>query len=303
MQSIDLHGIVAYPITPFHDSDGSVDDEMLVRLTDRLIDSGVHAIAPLGSTGESAYLSESEWRHVVETSVGRVAGRVPVIVGISELTTAAAARRAVYAEQAGADAIMVLPTSYWKLGEEEVFQHYARIAAATGLPIMAYNNPATSGIDMSPELMIRMTREIDNVCMIKESSGDIQRMHRIHELSGGTVPFFNGSNPLALEAFAAGASGWCTAAACLIPEQTLSLYAAAQAGDMAAARATFYRQLPLLQFILKGGLPKTVKAGLRLSGLEVGAPRHPVLPLDAAGCAALAAILSAVTGEDASLAA
>ncbi|MEI2430890.1 dihydrodipicolinate synthase family protein [Lysobacter yananisis] len=164
---------------------------------------------------------------------------------------------------------------------------------------MAYNNPATSGIDMSPELMIRMVREIDNVCMIKGSSGDIQRMHRIHELSGGTVPFFNGSNPLALEAFAAGATGWCTAAACLIPEQTLSLYAAVRSGNLAAARQTFYRQLPLLQFILKGGLPKTVKAGLQLQGLDVGAPRHPVLPLDEAGCRALATILGQVASGEA----
>ncbi|MEH6416085.1 dihydrodipicolinate synthase family protein [Pseudomonas sp. CGJS7] len=299
----NFHGIVAYPITPFHDHDGTVNAAMLTRLIDRLIDSGVHAIAPLGSTGESAYLSEAEWRHVVEISVVHVDKRVPVIVGISELTTDAAARRAVFAEQAGADAIMVLPTSYWKLSEDEVFQHYASIAESTRLPIMAYNNPATSGIDMSPELMIRMTREIDNVRMIKESSGDIQRMHRIRELSDGQVPFFNGSNPLALEAFAAGASGWCTAAACLIPEQTLSLYAAAKAGDMNLARQTFYRQLPLLQFILKGGLPKTVKAGLRLDGLEVGSPRNPVLPLDAAGCDALAAILRKVNGEGAALAA
>lgn len=297
MHSIDLHGIVAYPITPFHAHDGSIDADTLARLIDRLVDSGVHAIAPLGSTGESAYLSEAEWRYVVELSVARVAGRLPVIVGISELTTDAAARRAVFAERAGADAIMVLPTSYWKLSEDEVFQHYARIAAATRLPIMAYNNPATSGIDMSPELMVRMTREIDNVRMIKESSGDIQRMHRIRELSDGTVPFFNGSNPLALEAFAAGAAGWCTAAACLIPEQTLSLYAAARAGDLDLARKTFYRQLPLLQFILKGGLPKTVKAGLRLHGLDVGAPRHPVLPLDPAACQTLAAILRKVGGE------
>lgn len=135
-----------------------------------------------------------------------------------------------------------------------------------------------------------MIPEIDNVRMIKASSGDIQRPRRIRELSDGQLPFFNGSNPLALEAFAAGASGWRTAAACLIPEQTLSRYAAAQAGDLDLARQTFYRQLPLLQFILKGGLPKTAKAGLCLDGLEVGSPRNPVLPLDAAGCDALACV-------------
>ena len=135
--------------------------------------------------------------------------------------------------------------------------------------------------------------------MIKESPGDIQRMHRIHALSGGAVPFFNGSDPLALEAFAAGATGCCTAAACLIPEQTRSLYAAVRCGDLAAARKTFYRQQPLLQFILKGGLPKTVKAGLRLQGLDVGAPRHPLSPLDEAGCRALAAILGQVGAGEA----
>jgi 4-hydroxy-tetrahydrodipicolinate synthase len=256
-----------------------------------LINSGVHAIAPLGSTGESAYLSDEEWEEVAEVSVRQVDKRVPTVVGISDLTTRNAVRRAKFAERVGADAVMVLPISYWKLSEREIVQHYAAIADAITIPIMVYNNPATSGIDMTPELVAHMVKEIDNITMVKESTGDIQRMHRLHQLSDGAIPFYNGSNPLALEAFTAGATGWCTAAPNLIPELNIRLYEAVCKGDMIEAQRAFYQQLPLLQFILKGGLPTTVKAGLRLLGVEAGVPRTPLLPLDEAGISQLTTLL------------
>ncbi|HZA29698.1 MAG TPA: dihydrodipicolinate synthase family protein, partial [Gammaproteobacteria bacterium] len=142
-----------------------------------------------------------------------------------------------------------------------------------------------------PELVAHMVKEIDNITMVKESTGDIQRMHRLHQLSDGAIPFYNGSNPLALEAFAAGATGWCTAAPNLIPELNIRLYEAVCKGDMIEAQRAFYQQLPLLQFILKGGLPTTVKAGLRLLGVEAGVPRTPLLPLDEAGISQLTTLL------------
>lgn len=104
---------------------------------------------------------------------------------------------------------MVLPMSYWKFSEREILQHYGAIADAISLPIMVYNNPATSGIDLLPKFIMQMAKAIPNVTMVKESTGDIQRMHRLQELSDGTLRFYNGSNPLALVSFAAGASGWC----------------------------------------------------------------------------------------------
>jgi 4-hydroxy-tetrahydrodipicolinate synthase len=189
MQNTEFRGIIAYPVTPFKGNGETVDTETLPRLIDQLIDNGAHAIAPLGSTGESAYLTDAEWEEVAEVAIKQVNQRVPTIIGISELTTQSAVRRAKFAEQVGANAIMVLPISYWKLSEVEVFQHYAAIAEAIGIPIMVYNNPATSGIDLSPELIARMVKEIDNLTMVKESSGDIQRMHRLYELSEGTIPF------------------------------------------------------------------------------------------------------------------
>jgi 4-hydroxy-tetrahydrodipicolinate synthase len=277
-----IHGIIAYPITPFG-RDGGVDTATLITLLEKLVGAGVHAIAPLGSTGEAAYLTEDEFDSVVDTTVNTVGHRVPLIVGASDLTTANTVRRARYAQHAGADAVMILPVSYWKLSTREIAQHYATVAAALDIPIMAYNNPATSGIDMSPELLVQMFTEIDNLTMVKESTGDLDRMLRIKELTGNTLPFYNGSNPLILDALTAGASGWCTAAPNLRPQPCLDLYAAAQAGDYAAAKAIYEDLSPLLRFIVAGGLPTTVKAGLNLLGTHVGDPRPPLLPLDEAG--------------------
>ena len=271
-----LNGIIAYPITPFH-ADGTAPDlPKLGQTIELLLAQGCDAIAPLGSTGESAYLSLDEWQQVARHSVQVVAKRVPVIVGISELTTAQALSKVRFAADIGADALMVIPVSYWKLSDEEILSYYQAIADAVALPIMVYNNPATSGVDMSPELIVRMFNAIAQITMVKESSGDIQRMHKIQQLSGGKLPFYNGCNPLALEALCAGASGWCTAAPNLLGELPKALFNQVKAGDLAAAQANFYRQLPLLSYIVSGGLPKTIKAGLALKGLDVGVPRQPL---------------------------
>ncbi|MDT3716814.1 dihydrodipicolinate synthase family protein [Pseudomonas soli] len=289
-----FHGIIGYTITPFSADGEQLDLPALGQSIDRLIADGSHAIAPLGSTGEGAYLSDSEWQQVAQYSLERIAKRVPSIVSVSDLTTAGAVRRARFAQQHGADAVMVLPAAYWKLSEAEIVQHYRAIGAAIDLPIMLYNNPATSGTDMPVELILRIVREVDNVTMVKESTGDIQRMHKLQLLGEGQVPFYNGCNPLALGAFVAGATGWCTAAANLIPELNLRLYQAVQSGELEQAKALFYRQLPLLDFILKGGLPATIKAGLEMTGLPVGEPRRPVFGLDAEGRDKLKTLLDAL---------
>ena len=295
MSTPDIHGIIGYTITPFSADGEHLDLDALGQSIDRLVDSGVHAIAPLGSTGEGAYLSDLEWDRVCEFSIQHVAKRVPTVVSVSDLTTAKAVRRARFAQAQGADVVMVLPASYWRLSEAEILAHYQAIGNSIQVPIMLYNNPATSGTDMSPELILRIFNAVENVTMVKESTGDIQRMHRLHVLGEGQVPFYNGCNPLALEAFAAGAKGWCTAAPNLIAPLNLELYAAILANDLERARALFYRQLPLLDFILKGGLPATIKAGLRNTGLEVGNPRLPVSPLDDGACKQLERLIAALS--------
>jgi 4-hydroxy-tetrahydrodipicolinate synthase len=289
----DIHGIIAYPVTPFTtDAAAGIDAVRLAALVDRLVSAGVHAIAPLGSIGELAYLEEPEFDAVVDTTTVTVDGRLPVIVGVSDVTTAKTIRRARYAEKAGADAVMILPVSYWMLTEREIVQHYRSIGDAIGIPIMAYNNPATSGVDMRPELLVSMFETIDNVTMVKESTGDLSRMQRIAELSGGRLPFYNGSNPLVLDALRAGASGWCTAAPNLRPQPCIDLYEAVCAGELEKAQIIYDDLKPLLEFIVAGGLATTVKAGLDLLGSPAGDPRAPLLPLDEHGRVQLQGLLA-----------
>lgn len=290
MSENKIHGIIGYTITPF-DKNGKLDINGTEQCIDRLIANGVHAIAPLGSTGEGAYLTDDEWEQVAKASIDHVAGRVPTIVSVSALTTERTITNAKKAESLGADAVMVLPIAYWKLSEDEIVDHYRAIGDAISIPIMLYNNPGTAGVDLSVDLIMRIVKEVENVTMIKESTGDIQRMHQLYLRSDGKLPFYNGCNPMALEAFVAGATGWCTAAPNLIPELNCKLYGAIKSGDLAEAKDLFYRQLRILDFILKGGLPTTIKAGLRLTGLPVGDPRLPLQPLDQTGCKQLSDLL------------
>ena len=143
---------------------------------------------------------------------------------------------------------------------------------------MAYNNPSTGGVDMSPNLLERLL-EIPNVTMIKESTGDIQRMHYLKNNLKQKVDFFNGSNPLALGAFVAGASGWCTAAHNLIPELNVALYKNMHAGNLSQAQDIFYKQIDVLKFIVEKGLPRSIQAGLEILGKEGGHLRSPLKPL------------------------
>ena len=279
---MNLTGIIGYPVTPFSQDNKQIDLDKLGRVIDVLLEAKVDAIAALGSAGEAAYLSEAEWKQVAEYTVQHVAGKVPVIIGIAELTTAQAVNFAQHAHQIGADMIMLSPFSYYKLSEAEIFQHYDTVAGASPLPIMIYNNPATCGVDMSPAFMLSMVERIPTASMIKESTGDIQRMHKIYTLSDGKVPFFNGCNHMALEALNAGASGWCTAAPCLIGDKPKQLFDAIKQGENEKAQALFYQQYAFLEFIVSSGLAAAVKSGLALQGMDVGGPRKPLLPLNEA---------------------
>lgn len=277
MKNNPFKGIIAYPITPF-DQDEKVDIVLYKKLLERLIASGAHAVAPLGSTGVMPYLTDEEKEAITEATIDQVKGKVPVLVGVSNLTTERTIHHAKFAESAGANAVMIIPMSYWKLTDDEIVQHYDAVAKQISIPIMAYNNPATGGVDMSPALLKRLL-QIPNVTMVKESTGDVQRMHYLQRELGEDVAFYNGSNPLALAAFSAGATGWCTAAPNLIPKLNLDLYTAIQKNDLQEAQKVFYKQLNLLKFIVNKGLPRAIKAGLEIQGIEAGFLRSPLKSL------------------------
>lgn len=285
-------GIIAYPITPF-DKEEKVDISLYKKLLERLLVSGSHGVAPLGSTGVMPYLTDEEKEAVTEATIEQVKGRVPVLVGVSNLTTERTIYHAKFAEKAGADAVMIIPMSYWKLSDDEIVKHFDAVAKQITVPIMAYNNPATGGVDMSPALLKRIL-EIPNVTMIKESTGDVQRMHYLKRELGDDVAFYNGSNPLALAAFAAGATGWCTAAPNLIPNLNTDLYNAIQNNDLNEAQQVFYKQLNLLKFIVNKGLPRAIKAGLEIQGIDGGFLRSPLKSLTESEVKELGLILEEV---------
>ncbi|AMJ63245.1 dihydrodipicolinate synthase family protein [Bosea sp. PAMC 26642] len=276
-----MEGIIAYPVTPFDQAGIGVDKAALLAVTENLLRTCPAAIAFLGSAGESAYLSDDEWYSAAHWGISIVSGRVPVIIGIAELTTASAVAKARYAEAVGADMLMVIPVSYWKLSDAEIFEHISAIASATALPIMLYNNPVTSGVDMLPNLLVRLVQELPSVKSIKESSGDINRMHSIRKISGDAIPFYNGSNRLVFDALQAGASGWCTASPNLLDTKPAELFRLFRAGKLSEARSLFDAIFPVLEFLAARGLPATVKSGLALRGLNVGEPRRPLHPLSA----------------------
>ncbi len=295
MNKVPFKGIIAYPVTPF-DNNENVDIPLFKKQVERLVTAGSHGIAPLGSTGVMPYLNDTEKEAITEATMQQVAGRVPVLAGVSNLTTEKTVYHAKFAEKAGAAAVMIIPMSYWKLTDDEIVKHYDAVASGISIPIMAYNNPATGGVDMSPALLKRLL-QIPNVTMIKESTGDIQRMHYLRKELGEDVAFFNGSNPLALAAFAAGARGWCTAAPNLIPELNMALYEAVQENDLEKARNLFYRQVDLLKFIVAKGLPRSVKAGLDLLGIGGGGLKSPLQPLSESETEELDRILSAIKSK------
>ncbi|MFD7668722.1 dihydrodipicolinate synthase family protein [Streptomyces sp. NPDC059788] len=282
MATPHLQGIISYPVTPFAPDTGEVDLDALRRLTGALVEAGSHAVAPLGSAGESAYLAESEWDAVCETVLQGVDGRVPTLVGVSHWSTRGTVRRARVAARHGATAIMVLPQVYWKLTHAELEQHFATVAAATDLPVMLYNNPGTSGVDLLPETVVALARKIPNITMVKESSGDVARFRALRDMSDGTLSVYNGNNPVALDAFRSGAVGWCTAAPCLVPAWCLALHSAAMDEDKQRADAILAELLPFLKFIVGHGLPRAVKAGLEIRNRTAGPPRAPLLPLPGA---------------------
>ncbi|MEZ0182351.1 dihydrodipicolinate synthase family protein [Flavobacterium oncorhynchi] len=296
MKNKQFKGIIAYPITPF-DENEKVDIKLYKQLLERLIVSGSHAVAPLGSTGVMPYLNDEEKEAITEATVEQTKGRVPILVGVSNLTTEKTIYHAKAAEKAGADAVMIIPMSYWKLSDDEIVKHYDTVAKQISIPIMAYNNPATAGIDMSPALLKRLL-EIPNVTMIKESTGDVQRMHYLKKELGEDVAFYNGSNPLALSAFAAGAAGWCTAAPNLIPELNIALYNAIQNNDLKEAQKVFYKQINLLKFIVEKGLPRAIKSGLNSMGIDGGKLRKPLLPLTEKESSELSTILKLVNDSN-----
>jgi len=275
-----FEGILAALVTPMTDQQ-ELDLDALEAQVEFLISRGVHGLAPLGSTGEYYALSAREREAVVRTTIRAAGGRVPVIVGTNAGSTREVVQLSRQAEQLGADGLLLAPPYYSLPTVDELCEHFREVAAAIDIPIVLYNYPGRTGVDMTPEVVERLSA-LEPVRYLKESSGQVSRVSQVLGLCGERVTVFCGCDTAALESFVLGAAGWVTGVANFIPEQTVELFElAVRQQDFEQARRLYYRLLPLLQMAEQSGrYTQVCKAGCALAGRPVGPPRAPLRPLD-----------------------
>jgi dihydrodipicolinate synthase/N-acetylneuraminate lyase len=284
-----FEGIIPAVTTPFDAAD-EVDVAALKSNVAALIDAGVHGLVACGTMGEAGSLSADERRTVVGAVVEAAGGRVPVTVGVSSGSALNSLAYALDAKALGATAIMSLPPLGYRADDDEVVTFFTELASGAGLPLMAYNNPEASGVDMPPELIVRLYEEVDGVAAIKECSGDVRRIPAILNATS-ELEVLVGGDDWALEGFAAGATGWVTGVAVVAPREVVELYDAVNAGELARARALYRRLLPIARFDMTPKLVQYFKAAQDAVGYHGGPTRPPRLPLNAAERAALEAAI------------
>lgn len=289
----EISGLLTALTTPFA-ADGAIDDDRLRWVVDRSVDAGVDAVVAAGGTGEFATLSDAERLHLIEVVVDHTAGRVPVVAQTGALTRAGAIALSREAEAAGADCLMISLPWYEPLTLPEITRYVEGVAGSVELPIMLYNNPFTTGVNLSVETIARFGREIDNVRYVKDSSKDWEQALRLIHHHRDDIGLIMGWDSFSFAAMVEGATGFMAGAANLVPDEIVAVVRSLRAGDVATARAQWDRVFPVIDALLDIPFSQGVKAGLRLRGEPVGAPREPLLDLPPAELVALEVALKAL---------
>ncbi len=274
-----FEGVIPAALTPFDES-GAVDAAALTATAEHLVETGMNGLVGTGTMGEAQSLSRDERRLVIETLVAAAGGRVTVTAGVSSETPARSIAYAEDAANAGAGALMLLPSLGYEGDAREIEAFYRAVAEATELPLMAYNNPKASGIDMPPALIARLA-EIDGVVAIKECSGDARRLAELINATDG-LEVLVGGDDWALEGFCAGATGWISGVANIAPGECNELLRLCGEGHLDEAREVYARILPLARLDMRSKLVQFFKAAMDLTGQTGGPCRPPRLELTAA---------------------
>jgi len=264
-------------VTPFR-SNEDLDLEGYRSNIDFYIESRVHGLVVGGSTGEFASLHPDEHKEIIKAAVDQVNGRVPVLAGTAHCATRYTIEMSKFAEDAGVDGLLIVPPFYSKPKDDEIYQHYAAVSKAVNIPIMLYNNPFTSKVDMKPELIQKLSK-LPNVTHVKESSSDITRIWKIRQLTNDKLIVFCGADNLAFESFAMGAKGWICVGANVLPRECSELYElAVMKKNLEAATNLYNRLLPMANLLEDTGMFAGLsKAGLDLLGRAGGRPRRPMI--------------------------
>jgi 4-hydroxy-tetrahydrodipicolinate synthase len=288
-----LSGLSAFPITP-SDAGGRIDADALRRLLEPLIAAGVDSIGLLGSTGTYAYLTREERRRAVTIAAAAIGGRVPLLVGIGALRTDDAIRLAQDARAAGADAGLLAPVSYTPLTDAEVFAHFEAVAGEGGLPIVLYDNPATTHFRFTPDLIGRIARLPGIVaakCAAPEPAAAAAGVAALREAVPACFPIGFSGDWNVTETLIAGGAAWFSVAGGLFPRTCLAIVRAVEAGDLARARALNAELEPLWALFKAHSSLRIVYALADLLGLCRAEPPRPIQPLPPEIRAAVAATL------------
>ena len=257
-----IHGSMVAIVTPF--KNGKIDEKALKDLIEFQIENGTHGIVPCGTTGESPTLSHEEHEYVIELTVNAVAKRVPVIAGTGSNSTKEAIRLTRFAKEIGADATLLVVPYYNKPTQEGLYLHFKQIATQVNIPIILYNIPGRTGVNMTPETIARLAGDFKNIIGVKEATGSIPQASKILHLCAKDFLLLSGEDSINLPLLAIGGRGFITVTANIAPKDVADLYNHFNNGEFEKARDLHYKLLPLNEALFIETNPIPVKAALSM---------------------------------------
>lgn len=304
MSSTVFRGLYPPLITPF-DAEGNLDEQGLRDHIDFMIEGGVDGMCGGSSTGEFMNLTRDEWERVLGITLEQTAGRVPVLAGGADLSTAATIERSRFAEKMGFDGLLVISPWYQVHTQRELYAHFKALRDAVNIPIMIYNNPPVTGVQLGVELLERLANE-GIVQYLKDADSDPYNLARLKMRVGDKLQLFYGHDNNAIGAFAYGATGWVSGTANFDPKRwSKFVHTCIDDGDFVTARDLWYEILPFIEIATVGQNGEradwiaVIKRGLELRGRQVGAVRPPMLPLTPGVDAKLTEVVEAMQFEPA----
>jgi dihydrodipicolinate synthase/N-acetylneuraminate lyase len=271
------HGVIPAATTQF-DEGLAVDIPATRRVQDALVRDGVHGMIVIGTVGENNSLEREEKLAVIASAAEAADGRIPVIAGVSELTTPRACAFAEAAEKAGATGLMVLPAMVYVPAEHELEAHFRAVAASSSLPVMLYNNPPAYRVSIGGRTLANLA-DVPNIVAVKESAPDPRRFTDLYNMCGDRYVLFAGLDDVALEGLVLGARGWVSGLTNVFPRESIALWNAVQRGDLATALKIYRWFMPLLHLDAEHDLVQSIKLAEAVMGRGSERVRMPRMPL------------------------
>ena len=275
--NLEIKGIIPAMVTPFTDN-GEINKKSLRKLTGYLIDNGVHGLFPVGSTGEFYGMDIDKKREVLKTVLEEAGDRVPVYAGTGAITTKKTVELTTMAAELGVDAVSILTPMFIDPDQQELYEHYKTVAEQVDIPVLLYNNPGRTGVNLEAKLIEKLSK-IDNIVGIKDSSGDMTLTGEYIRRTGEDFKVLAGRDTLILSTLTYGGKGSITATANIAPRLPVKIYEEYIKGNMEKALEAQYELAPLRLAFSFGTFPVVMKEGLNLIGIDTGPTLKPVGPL------------------------